>query len=60
MSEPMSKYFICDDCAKAQGLMHWKSGNTHCLGRCAYCMAEEEKMLTPIIDLRKTKGGSGD
>lgn len=62
MSDPMAKYWICDECAKARQLMHWKSGNTHCLGRCGHCGGEEEKMLTPIVDLisSKTKGDSGE
>ena len=54
----VSKYWICNDCASARKLIHWKSGNTHRLGRCGYCEDADEKTLTPIIDLKPTPPGA--
>lgn len=62
MKEPMSKYWICDECATERGLVPFKTGNTVVPDqRCGHCKSEVLKTLTPIVDFRKTKppGGEG-
>jgi hypothetical protein len=55
MKERASKYWICNLCAKKQGLDKGVEliGVTAIRGLCGHCKREDEAYLIPVIDYEK-------
>jgi len=53
--KPMSKYFICEDCAKSKGLLLRSSVFTASEGLCGWCKDGKLKMMTPVRDFYGAK-----
>lgn len=48
MNDP---YWMCHACIAYREGTHWKTGNTHTFGTCAYC-GDDLVTLTPIVDIK--------
>jgi hypothetical protein len=57
VEELTSKYWICDACAKKQGLIAPDYAVTMVLGRCGHCKAEKAEFITPVCDFENPKTG---
>jgi hypothetical protein len=55
--ERKSKYWICRECAKKQGLVHPGGVGTVIKGLCGWCDSQKEETLTPVIDFDDPKTG---
>jgi hypothetical protein len=57
MTERQDKYWICDACARTQGLLAPTWAVTCIKGLCGHCESPEEEFLTPVCDFSNPKTG---